>query len=243
MSPLASSRTSTGTLACAPDPTSKSITLGLRSSLSAFSPQSQSAARNSVSSACGSFSSRVAPSEHVGLQALKLASGPLTKPPFSKAKSPRAEQIILFRTGGQLFAISSASVQEVRSVDSLAGTATDYESSPLPKVRHALKRGDRIFFVVNGAVHFGLPLTPGTLVLVLRNTRTALLVDAIEKMTAMTRLQALPLAFCHEERLWYRGLTALDQTVVPVVNHDGFLTPDEVSALDAALPQELEAAP
>lgn len=156
----------------------------------------------------------------------------------SKSKAPRAEQIILFRTGGQLFAISSASVQEVRSVDSLAGAATEFESSPLPKVRHVLRRGDRSFFVVNGAAHFGLPLTPGTLVFVLRSTRTALLVDVIEKMTAMTRLQALPLAFCHEERQWYRGLTALDQTVVPVVSHEGFLTSEEIAALDAALPQE-----
>jgi chemotaxis signal transduction protein len=159
-----------------------------------------------------------------------------------KAKAPRAEQIILFRTGGQLFAISSASVQEVRSIDSLAGAATDFEGSSLPKVRHVLKRGEKTLFVVNGAVHFDLPLTPGTLVFVLRNTRTALLVDVIEKMTAMTRLQALPLAFCHEERRWYRGLTALDQTVVPVVSHEGFLTSEEISALDAALPKEVEVA-
>jgi len=57
---------------------------------------------------------------------------------------------------------------------------------------------------------------------VLRKTRTALLIDGIEKMTTMTRLQALPLSFCHEERQWYRGLTALDQTVVPVVHPEGF---------------------
>jgi hypothetical protein len=60
-------------------------------------------------------------------------------------------------------------------------------------------------------------------------------------MTSMTRLQALPLAFCHEERGWYRGLTALDQTVVPVVKPDGFLTPDELFLLDAALSQEADA--
>ena len=41
--------------------------------------------------------------------------------PASKTRTPRAEQIILFRVSGQLFAISSASVQEVRSVDSLTG--------------------------------------------------------------------------------------------------------------------------
>ena len=56
-------------------------------------------------------------------------------------------------------------------------------------------------------------------------------------MTTMTRLQALPLSFCHEERQWYRGLTALDQTVVPVVKPEGFLSPDELALLDAALLQ------
>ena len=55
-------------------------------------------------------------------------------------------------------------------------------------------------------------------------------------MTAMTRLQALPLSFCHEERRWYRGLTALDQTVVPVVRPEGFLSDEELLMLDASLP-------
>src|SRR5580704_633699 len=66
-------------------------------------------------------------------------------------------------------------------------------------------------------------------------TRTALLVDGIEKMTTMTRLQALPQAFCNDEREWYRGVTAIDQTVVPVVKPEGFLTPDELFLLDSSL--------
>jgi chemotaxis signal transduction protein len=104
------------------------------------------------------------------------------------------------------------------------------------KVREAMKRGDQFFFIVNGAAHFGLPASQGMLIFVLRKTRTALLIDAIEKMTTMTRLQALPLSFCHEERQWYRGLTALDQIVVPVVHPDGFLSSEELQLLDAALP-------
>ena len=48
----------------------------------------------------------------------------------------------------------------------------------------------------------------------------------------MTRLQALPAAFCHEERVWYRGLTVLDQNVLPVVSPEGFLTSDELFLLD-----------
>ena len=64
---------------------------------------------------------------------------------------------------------------------------------------------------------------------------------AMEKMTTMTRLQALPQAFCHEEREWYRGLTVLDQNVIPVVNPQGFLTEHELLQLDAAAGALLEA--
>jgi chemotaxis signal transduction protein len=147
----------------------------------------------------------------------------------------RTEQIILFRVSGQLFAVSSASVQEVRSADSMSGAATEISVPGIRKVRHVVRRGDRSLFIVNGAMHFGLHAAEGALLFVLRKTRTALLVDGIDKMTTMTRLQALPLSFCHEERHWYRGLAALDQTVVPVVKPEGFLSPEELALLDAAL--------
>lgn len=153
----------------------------------------------------------------------------------AKHAGPRTEQVILFRVGGQLFAVSSASVQEVRSVDSLAGMAQELPQSKLRKVRHSVRRGDRTLFVVNGTIHFGLPAAPASLVFVLRHTRTALLVDGIEKMTSISRLQVLSYAFCHEERRWYRGLTALDQSVVPVVDPDGFLSFEELTLLDEAL--------
>jgi chemotaxis signal transduction protein len=162
--------------------------------------------------------------------------------PRPKLPVLQAEQIILFRVGGQLLAISSASVQEVRSVDSLAGAAAEIKDSGVKKVRHLLQREEQTLFVVNGTMHFGLPLIPGTLVFILRQTRTALLIDGIEKMTSMTQLQALPLAFDHEERRWYRGLTALDQTVVPVVSPDGFLTAQEIQLLDGTLSQRAAAA-
>jgi chemotaxis signal transduction protein len=158
----------------------------------------------------------------------------LASPP--KHRAARSEQIILFRVSGNIFAVSSSSVQEVRSVDSLAGSATEFSQPNIRKVRHFVHRGDKTLYVVNGAMHFGLPVTPAALVFVLRKTRTALLIDGIEKMSTMTHLQALPFAFCHEERLWYRGLTALDQNVIPVLNPDGFLTPEELALLDAALP-------
>jgi chemotaxis signal transduction protein len=159
-------------------------------------------------------------------------------PPAAPVKSSpaRAEQIILFRISGQIFAVSSSSVQEVRSADSMAGLTVEITAPGLRKVHHVAQRGDKSLFVVNGSAHFGLAPSPGALIFVLRRTRTALLIDGIEKMASMTRLQALPRSFCHEERLWYRGLTALDQTVVPVVHPEGFLTSEELAMLDAALP-------
>jgi chemotaxis signal transduction protein len=157
----------------------------------------------------------------------------ISTPP--KPAPARTEQIILFRVSGQLFAVSSASVQEVRGVDTLSASAKEVALPDLPKVKHFVHRGENSLYVVNAAMHFGLRPAPPALVFVLRRTRTALLIDAIEKMTTMTRLQALPLAFCHEERVWYRGLTALEQTVVPVIKPEGFLTPDQLFALDASL--------
>jgi chemotaxis signal transduction protein len=156
-------------------------------------------------------------------------------PAPAKSQPVRTEQIILFRVSGQLFAVSSASVKEVRSVDTLSGAAKEIAQAGLRKVRHIVQRGEHSLYVVNAAMHFGLPPFAPALVFVLRRTRTALLVDGIEKMTTMTRLQALPQAFCNDERDWYRGVTAIDQTVVPVVKPEGFLTPDELFLLDSSL--------
>ena len=154
----------------------------------------------------------------------------------AREKTPpaRTEQIILFRVSGQIFAISSAAVQEVRSVDNIAGMARELPESNLRKVRHSIRRGDRTQYIVNAALHFGLQPQPASLVFFLRRTRTALLIDGIEKMTTMSRLQSLSLAFQGEERNWYRGLTTLDQAVVPVVHPEGFLSLEELTILEAA---------
>jgi chemotaxis signal transduction protein len=156
-------------------------------------------------------------------------------PAPAKSQPVRTEQIILFRVSEQLFAISSASVKEVRSVDTLASATKEIAQAGLRKVRHIVQRGEHSLYVVNGAMHFGLPPFAPALVFVLRRTRTALLVDGIEKMTTMTRLQALPQAFCNDERDWYRGVTTIDQAVILVVKPEGFLTPDELLLLDSTL--------
>jgi chemotaxis signal transduction protein len=147
----------------------------------------------------------------------------------------RGEQVILFRIGQQLFAISANAVQEIRSTDNLAASAAEIPSPELRKVRHTITRGHRTLYVVHGATLFGLPSTPATLVFVLRRSRAALLVEAVESMTKISRIIALPQAFCGQERAWYRGLAVLGDTVVPVINPDGLLTADEVARLDDAL--------
>src|SRR5258708_19079747 len=102
-----------------------------------------------------------------------------------KASPAKTEQIILFCVSGQLFAVSSASVQEVRSADSMSGGATEINVPGLRKVRHVLRRGDRSLFFVTVAMHSGLHMALGALVFVLRQKRTALLIGGIVHMTAM----------------------------------------------------------
>jgi chemotaxis signal transduction protein len=147
----------------------------------------------------------------------------------------RTEPVILFLVSGQTFAISASAVHEIRSTDSLSGTATEISHSPVPKVGHLLRRGRRAYYVVNACEHFRLPASRPTLVLVLRSVPVAILVDRIDRMEAMSLLMALPHAFCGAERVWYRGITLMDEDVVPVLNPAGFLTEQQSFLLEAVL--------
>lgn len=149
--------------------------------------------------------------------------------------SGRTEPVILFLVSGQTFAISASAVHEIRSTDSLSGTAAELHRSPVSKVGHLLRRSRKAYYVVNACEHFRLPAARPTLVLILRSAPVALLVDRIDRMEAMSLLMALPHAFCGAERVWYRGLTLMDEDVVPVVNPAGFLTETELSLLETAL--------
>jgi chemotaxis signal transduction protein len=144
----------------------------------------------------------------------------------------RAETVILFFVANQMFAIAANSVQEIRSTDSLAGSASELEQSVLPKVRHTVRRAHRTYFVVNGGSHFRLPATRPAFVLILRQLRVAVLVDRIERMADLSEVHPLPQAFEGEERRWYRGLAYVDDQVIPVVETTGFLTPEEFRVLD-----------
>jgi len=149
-------------------------------------------------------------------------------------RTRRAEPVILFTVSGETFAIAAEAVQEIRSTDGLAGAAVEFEQSEVPKVRHTIERARRTYYVVSAAKHFGLRLTRPTLVLILRQLRSAVLVDRIEGMAEIAAVHPLPRAFTGEERNWYRGLAYLHDAVVPVVRPSGFLTAEEFLRLDQA---------
>lgn len=146
----------------------------------------------------------------------------------------RPEQVVLFSVAHQMFAIAAESVQELRSTDSLGGSANELEHPSVPKVRHTFERGHRTYYVVNACVHFGLRTTRPTLVMILRQLRVAVLVDRIERMAEIPAVHPLPLAFAGDERRWYRGLAYLDDHVIPVIDPTGFLKREEFQLLDRA---------
>lgn len=157
---------------------------------------------------------------------------------IKSAANPRRgrqpETVVLFIVANQMFAVAADSVHEIRSTDSIAGAANEIDNPELPKVRHTLDRSGRTYYVVNAGMHFGLPVTRPALVLILRQFRAALLVDRIDRMAEIPGLYPLPLAFTGDERRWYRGLAYLDDSVIPVVEPRGLLTPQDFQRLDRA---------
>lgn len=151
------------------------------------------------------------------------------------ARRGKPEAVILFWVANQMFAIAAESVQEIRSTDGLAGAANGIDQQVVPKVRHILEWSRRTCYVVNAGAHFGLPVSRPTLVLILRRMRIAVLVDRIDRMTEIPAVYALPQAFSGKERRWYRGLAYIDDSVIPVVEPTGFLSADELGALDRAI--------
>jgi chemotaxis signal transduction protein len=161
---------------------------------------------------------------------VKFATSDAAKPRRARA----SEAVILFCIANQTFAIAADAVQEIRSTDSLGGTAIEIEQAEVPKVRHLVERARRTYYVVSGCAHFGLRVTRPTLVLILRQIRAAVLVDSIERMADVATVHPLPRGFEGNERKWYRGLTYLEDRVIPVINPGGFLTMEEFSRLDQA---------
>jgi len=144
----------------------------------------------------------------------------------------RPEQVIFFAVSRQSFAIAADAVKEIRSTDSLAGSAIEFESPEIPKIRHIVERAHRPYYVVNGCDHFHLPVTRPSLALVLRHYRVALLVDSVERICEIPAVYPLPLAFSGEERVWYRGLAYVEDRVSPVIDPAGFLSREQLHDLD-----------
>jgi len=154
----------------------------------------------------------------------------------------RREQVAVFSIAEYSFVISAASVQEIRSTDSLGGTVVEMDRPVSRKVRHIVERDARAYYVVSGYEHFHLPQSRPTTVLILRSAPVAVLVDRIEEMAEMRVLLALPQSFRGEERTWYRGLTVLDRKVLPVANPLGFLTAGDLQHLEEQNPGLLQSA-
>jgi chemotaxis signal transduction protein len=160
---------------------------------------------------------------------------PRTASKLAPRRTRQPETVVLFAVANQMFAIAADAVQEIRSTDSLGGSAIEIDQIDIGKVRHTVERGGRTYFVVNAGMHFGLPVTRPTLLLILRRSRVAVLIDRIERMAEISAIYPLPLAFSGDERRWYRGLAQVDDLVIPVIQPGGFLTNEEFRTLDLAL--------
>jgi len=145
----------------------------------------------------------------------------------------RTEEVILFAVAGHTFAIAASAIEEIRSTDGFSSAASEIALKAIPKVLHRLRRGRKWYYVVNACAHFDLPVSRPTLVLVLRHSEVAFLVDQIDRIETISRLMVIPQSFSGAERAWYRGLTLIDNQVVPVLNPDGLLTRDELAQLGA----------
>lgn len=151
----------------------------------------------------------------------------------SHRRPSRSEQIILFSIAEHMFAIGANAIQEIRTTESIAASASEFCMPALPKVRHCLRRESDSVYIVSGWVHFGLNVSRPSQVILLRQRRVAILVDSIDRMETMRLLMGLPVGFHGPERLWYRGITLVMDNVVPVLNPSGILTATEISQLDA----------
>lgn len=141
----------------------------------------------------------------------------------------------MFRVSGFNFAIAAGAVKEIRSLEGLNAFTLGGIPARVEKLKYTLERGGTTYFVVDAARHFDLKASMPERVLILRNSTAAVLVDSTDRMMEISALHALPRAFTHEEREWYRGLAVIDGEVVPVVNPGAFLNEEEQEVLRASL--------
>lgn len=157
------------------------------------------------------------------------------KRPSSLPAQPAHEDVIVFAVGGFKFAIAAAAVKEIRGMEGLHAFTLGGISAQIAKLMYTLERSGTTYFVVDAATHFQLPPSQPSRVLILRNVPTGVLVDSTDRIMEISMLHALPRAFRHVERSWYRGLAVVNGAVVPVVNHTAFLNRAELEVLRAGL--------
>jgi len=154
------------------------------------------------------------------------------QPPPSPASR---EDVILFSVSGFKFVIAAGAVHEIRGLQGLQPFSLGCISVQLAKLKYTLERSGTTYFVVDAAFHFRLTPSHPSRLLILRNIPAAVLVDSTDRMMGISALHGLPQAFTHEERGWYRGLAVMDGDVVPVVNHNAFLSKTEQETLRESL--------
>jgi chemotaxis signal transduction protein len=146
--------------------------------------------------------------------------------------------VILFVVGECTFAIRASGVAEIQSLQEMK----PLEGVQFGKVHHTITREGHRYWVVDLNIHFGMPESPSSRVMMLSDSPIALKVDAIVRMTDMTKLLPLPQSFRGDERNWYVGLTVMHGAVIPVVNPASFLTHFDMNALESAAPAHASAA-
>ena len=155
-----------------------------------------------------------------------------------KMRTRHAEAAILFAVGPYKFAIAASEVDEIRDMHGLAPTLLRSAPIALRKVRYLLRRERRNYYVVDASMHFHLKPSDPARVMVLRGGLVALTADSIDRMTEITAIAPLPRAFQGEETKWFRGVTLIENAVVPVVNSKTVLTNAEVELARAVLAAE-----
>lgn len=156
----------------------------------------------------------------------------------AKKKAAQTEDVILFWVDGHRFAIAANAVDEIRNLEELSPLPPALKHPRLSKVKATLIRAkkdpEKVFFVVDAAAHFGLKSAEAQRVLVLRGSSAALQVEGIDRMTQISTVVEIPLAFAGQERAWYRGLALLGDQVVPLVAPEAFLNKGEQAVLQAS---------
>lgn len=155
--------------------------------------------------------------------------------PHPRPRPGSPEGVILFSVGGFKFAIAAGAVKEIRGTSGLRDFTQSGIAARIDKLRFTLERGGITYFVVDARRHFHLAQSSPGRVLVLHDSRTAVLVDSTDRMMDISTLHALPRAFTQDERDWYRGLAVVNGEVVPVVNPGAFLSKGEQDVLRAGL--------